>query len=118
MDMAIQDRDRAETLEISKRLLTVLRPPAPIGVDCPQRYVREDDDRGAAGARFEIALEPLQLIGAEFAHALEGGYVDQSHEMDALVIVAIPAAALCAFAVTLQILPAVIDGSVMLARDI
>ena len=43
MDMPVQDGDRAETLQISERLLAVVGAPTPFGIDRPERDVRKYD---------------------------------------------------------------------------
>src|SRR4051812_13423623 len=44
MNMPVQDCYRTEALEIAERLRAVFSTPAPVGIDRPERDVREDND--------------------------------------------------------------------------
>src|SRR6516162_7808709 len=47
VNVAIQNRDRAEPLQIGKGLSAIFGSPSPLRVNCPKRNVRKDDNRGA-----------------------------------------------------------------------
>src|SRR5580693_2016506 len=118
MNMAIEYRDRAEPLQVPQRLLAVRGAPAPIGIKRPQRNMREENDGRAGGARLQVLLQPLQLVVAKLAQPFLGSDIYESYEVDTLLIKAVPASALCAFAVALQILLAIVTGRVVLAGHI
>src|SRR5258708_36856674 len=48
MNVAVQNGDGTEALQVSECLLAVIRAPAPFGIDRPERDVREHDHRSAA----------------------------------------------------------------------
>ena len=48
VNVAVQHGHRSEALEETERLLGVVRAPAPLRIDGPQRHVREEHDRRAA----------------------------------------------------------------------
>src|ERR1700676_3301270 len=80
--------------------------------------MREDDDRRAVRLAFQIGLEPGELLGAEIAEtaALEVDDVDETYEVDAMIVEAVPTRALRALAVALQIgLAALFIDDVVLA---
>ena len=93
VDVAVQHRDRAEALEQRERLVRIVRAPAPFGINRPQRNVRVEDDRGFAGEWRHVLGQPVQLLGPEHPESAlgDGGDVDETDEMHALVIVAVPA---------------------------
>ena len=62
VDMPVEHGDRSEFLERGQRFRAVVGAPAPVREDHPQGYVREDDDRGAAGKVLHVFLEPGQLV--------------------------------------------------------
>ena len=69
---------------------------------------------------FQIGLEPGELLGAEITEpaALQIDDVDEADEVDAVVVEAVPARALGALAVALQIgLAAILVDDVVLAGD-
>ena len=80
----------------------------------------EDDDRRARAARGEIGLQPGELIGSEIAHAprLEIDDVDEADEVSAARIEGIPAVALGALAVAIEIELAIVVENVVLAGHI
>ena len=82
--------------------------------------MREDHHGPAGGLAAEIGRQPLQLVRAEVSEAFQHSGVIQADEMHVLMIEAVPSAALGAegFAVAVQILPAVIDGSIVLAGHV
>src|SRR5215467_6143349 len=47
VNVAIQNRDRAEPLQIGEGLSAIFGSPSPLRVNRPKRNVRKDDDRGA-----------------------------------------------------------------------
>src|SRR4029077_13033559 len=81
------------------------RPPSPLRVNAPERDVREHDDRGRGGASLEVVLQPFKLVVAEIAQAtgLEIDHVDETDEMHAVGVEAVPAGALGASPVALAI---------------
>src|SRR6202007_884488 len=81
----------------------------------------KDDDRRGGGEALHIVGEPSKLLGAELAHTagLEIHHVDESDEMDAIVVEGIPARALGVFAVTLEVRRAGrLVEQVVLARNV
>src|SRR5262249_6001052 len=62
MDVAVEDGHRTKFLEVEERLGAVLRAPAPILIDRPERDMSQDNDRGRGGAIFEVVLEPFELF--------------------------------------------------------
>src|ERR1700731_5099452 len=94
--MAVQHSYRTETLDIRQSLFTVVGSPSPIGVDGPQRNVREEHNRSAGRAALEIGLKPLQLFVTERPHASSLQICDiyQTDEVHTSVIEALPPAAL------------------------
>ena len=120
VDVTIQDRDRPEPTEIPERLLAVLRGPTPLRIDGPQRDVREHHDGRAGREPVQILLEPLELVLPERADAarLEGQDVHEPHEVDALVVEALPALAHRPPAVSVQVFLAAVGEDVVLARDV
>src|SRR5262249_32854398 len=119
-DMSVQHRNRAKALEVAEGLRAVIRAPAPLRIDAPQRYVGKHHDRHAFGEMLYIALHPLQLLLPQVAKpaGLEVHYVHQPAEVDALVIKAIPARSLVAVAVALKILFPVVADHLVLSRDV
>src|SRR5579864_4328452 len=80
--------------------------------------MREQHDRSTTGPRSQVVLEPSELIGTQLAHSLQRTYVYQSHEVNALLIEAVPSAAFRAFAIAFQIQLSVINGNIVLAGHI
>ncbi len=78
------------------------------------------DDGRAAGAAFQIILQPFQLLVSENAKAafLDIQDVDQPDEMHALLVEAVPTRTLGPFAEAFTILRPVIIDDVMFARHI
>jgi hypothetical protein len=120
VDVAVEDGHRAEPLEISERLRSVLGDPAPLRIDRPQRNVREDHDRGAARERRQVPLEPLELIRAQAAELarLEVEHVDEPHEVHPAVVERLPAATRPAHREPVQVLGAAVREHVVLSRDV
>src|SRR4051812_39292966 len=67
VDVAVEDCERAEPLQVAQGALPVTGPPAPLWIDHPQRDVSEHDHRRAVGNSFEIIFQPFQLRLAELA---------------------------------------------------
>ncbi len=104
MDVAVQHAHRSEAPQHRGGLLGIASPPAPVGVEGPERDVSEDHDGRGVSPRGEVGLEPGQLIGAQLAHAarFELLDVDQADEVDALMVEAEPAVAGRALAVAIE----------------
>ena len=120
MDVAVQHRHGAEPLQVRQRPRAVVGAPAPLGIHRPQRNVGEDDDRRAALETLDVLLEPLELFVAERAETA-GLQVDDVHEADevhAVLVEAVPAGALRAFAESLQVALAVVLEHVVFAGDV
>src|SRR5262249_56136826 len=94
-DVEVQYGDGEEGFQESKRALVVARSPAPLRIDGPERDVSENDDRRFGAKSFHIRFEPIELFIAELAQTagLELENVDQSNEMDAVLVEAVPAGA-------------------------
>ncbi len=120
VDVSVQDADRPEPLEEPERLFAVVGTPSPVGVNRPQRDVREDDDRCAARKPPHVVLEPGELLRPQTAEAarLEIEHVDQPDEMRPTVVEAVPPRALGAFAVAVEVALAIVGQNVVLARDV
>src|SRR5579863_3021851 len=118
MDVAVEHGDRAKAAQQRERLLAVGGAPSPGGINGPERDVREDGDWRAAFNAGEVALEPVELLGTQLAHAFELQDVDQADEVNAFVIEARPAAAARVFAEALEIKLAIVRGRVMLAGHV
>src|SRR5262249_21638737 len=105
VDVAIQHRDRAKSLEVRQRLRAIGRAPTPFTVNGPEGHVGKNNDGRAAAQAGDIFLEPIELLRPKDTKAagLEVSHVDQADEPHALVVEALPAAAAGAFAVTLQV---------------
>ncbi len=65
VDATVEHGHAAEPLEQGQRLFAVVGAPAPLGIDAPERDVREHDDGRARRQVADVALEPLELRGAE-----------------------------------------------------
>ena len=116
VDVAVEHGDRTEPLEELERLQAVLRAPAPLRVDRPERDVGEHHDRRAVGKAGHVRLEPGELLVAEDSEALVdalAGDVDQADEVDAVVVEAVPALALGPLAEPLEVLRPVADDVVL-----
>src|SRR5437660_2230696 len=113
MDVAVEDRRRPKPLHVAQRPCTVFGPPAPLRVNGPERHVSEDDYWRTGTKRGEVFLHPCELLRAQHAERrLPIGQVcdvHQAHEMDTLVVKALPPAADGAFAESLTVLAAVVD---------
>src|SRR5580658_3604445 len=80
--------------------------------------VREQDNRSTGGFRSQVVFEPFQLVRTKLAQPLQGSDIHQSHEVDALLIEAVPASPFAALAVSFQILFSIVDGNIVLAGNI
>src|SRR3977135_1374755 len=81
----------------------------------------EDDDRRARGLVFEIVGEPSELVGSQPSEAagLEVNHIDETDEVHAVVVEAVPALPLGAFAVPVEIsLAQALVDEVVLARNV
>ena len=86
VDVAVEHGHRAEPLQVGERLRAVVRAPAPLRIDGPQRDVGEHHDRRARREPRHVVLEPLELLGAEVAEpaGLEVDDVDEADEVHAV----------------------------------
>src|SRR4029077_5969229 len=82
VNMAVEHRDRTETLQMRERLFAVLRPPSPLGIDTPKRNGGEYDYRGTRGDSAQIILQPGNLFVAKLTHAFELNHVDEPNNSD------------------------------------
>jgi hypothetical protein len=103
VDVTVQNRHGAEAFDQTQRLFRIIGAPTPFGINRPERNVGEEDDRDAARKTGDISTQPIDLIGAEGAEParFEVEDVDESDEVDAGVIEAVPAVAFAALPVTL-----------------
>src|SRR6266851_5710636 len=120
VDMAVQHRHRAVTLEILERARAVLGAPAPLRIHRPERDMGEHHDGGGFRAALEVVFEPFELLGAEIAEpaGLEIDHVDKPDEVHAAGVERIPAGALGALAVALLVELDLFIEEVVLARHI
>src|SRR3984893_14853233 len=96
MNVPVQNGDRTEALEQRKRLRAVLGAPAPVLVDHLQRDMRKHHDWHAVRPVLEVGFEPCELLGAQVAEsaALQIDDVDEADEVNAVIVVTVPAGAL------------------------
>src|ERR1700733_2063272 len=120
VDMAVEHRHRAETLEVIQRAGAVLGAPAPLRIDRPQRNMGEHDNGRRFRAPLEVILKPFKLIGAEIAEAagLEVHDVDETDEVDAAGVERIPAGTLGVAFVALAIELDLFVEEIVLARHV
>src|SRR5437868_10504683 len=92
MNMTVQDRDRSKPAKKSQRLLSVIRAPAPLRIDRPERNVRENYDGSAGRQRLEVFLQPVELFLAKESQAAFANIddVDQPDEVHSFLIEAVP----------------------------
>ncbi len=107
-----------EALQIGEGLFAVSRTPAPLRVEGPERKVREHHDGSARRFRLEVFFEPCELLSPQLSHAFQGGGIHQAHEMDALLVEAVPARSPGFLAEAGQILFAVVGGVIVFAGNI
>src|SRR5205823_3378486 len=95
VDVTVKHCHGAKALQVSKRSLAVACAPAPLRINRPERDMREDDNRRAGSEILHVGLEPFELLVSELTQTagLKIQNVDQSNEMDAVLIEAIPAGA-------------------------
>src|ERR1051325_7471043 len=95
VNVAVEDRDRAEPLEKGQRLPAVVRHPAPLRIDRPERHMSEHDDGRAGAQALDVLLEPVELSRSEVPQAagLEVQNVDQADEVNAFLVEALPSGA-------------------------
>src|SRR4029453_3431137 len=100
----------------------IRRSPAPLGIDCPERDMREDNNRRAGSEILHIGFEPFKLIVSELSETagLEIQDVDQSNEMDTVFVKAVPTRAfrLDSFQVTVTVKLSAIIEHIVLPWDI
>src|SRR5690242_11483730 len=120
MNMAIENRYRAESLDVRQRLGTVIGAPAPVRIDRPERDVGKQHNRRAVRLRGQIFFQPAQLLVAEQAEAawFQVEHVDQPDEVHALLIEAVPAETFRSFAVSLEIQLSVVAQAIVFAGDV
>jgi hypothetical protein len=83
--------------------------------------VGENDDRGGIGFAFDIVGEPRELLGSKSAEpaCLKVHHIVKTYEMYAVVVEAVPALTLGAFAVAFEIeLAQALVDEVVLARNV
>ena len=118
VDVAVEHGDGAEALQVGERLCAILRAPAPVRIDHPERNVGKDDDGRRSRERGEVVLQPGELVRAEPAHGVDLLNVVEADEVHALVVEAVPAAADGSFAEAFEIERAVVGGGVVLAGNV
>src|SRR5262249_17486411 len=69
VNVTVEHRDRAKSLEILEGFRSVLGAPAPLWVDRPERDVGKQHDRGRLRFSLQVSFEPFELFGAEIAKA-------------------------------------------------
>src|SRR6266436_3814192 len=119
VNVAVEDRDRAEPLEKGERWPAVVRHPAPLGIDRTERHMREHDDGRAAAESLDVLLEPVELLRSEVPQAtgLEVQDIDQADEVNAFVVEALPSGARGS-PETAEILLTAVREDVVLARNV
>ena len=120
MDVAVQNRNGTESFQIRQRLRAVAGAPAPVLIHDPQRHMREHDDRRAAGSRPLTSFSSHSSCSvAEIAEtvALQIDHVHQPDEVHAVRVEAVPAVAIGAFTIPVQIALAVFLKDVVFARN-
>src|SRR5581483_767722 len=120
-NVPVQHGDGAEGFQEFERARSVLRTPAPFGIDHPEGNMRENDDRRAVRFPAEVVRKPRQLRFAKIAEAaaFEIDDVHKADEMYTVIVEAVPAVAFCAFAVAVEIsLAAAFIDDVVLAGHI
>src|SRR5205085_1289909 len=118
--MAVEHRHGPESLQVRQGLRAIIGAPPPLGIHGPERNVRKDDDRRTALDPLDIFREPFELVFPEAAKAarLQIDDVDETDEMHAILVEAVPACALRALAESLQITLARVTDHVVLAGHI
>src|SRR5947209_7737045 len=80
--------------------------------------MREEHDRRAGFLWRQILLEPIELLGAELAHAFKLEDVVEPDEMHPVVVEAVPSGALGGFAIAFEVELAVVRRGVVFAGDV
>src|SRR5437867_1215512 len=115
MNVPVEHRHGAETSEHRQSLLAIRGSPTPLRIYRPQGNVREHDNGRAGGNSLEILFQPVELVLSDLAQAFELNHVIQSHEVDPLVIEALPAPAGSVLAEPFHVLLAVISSDIVLS---
>src|SRR5450759_1362635 len=120
VDVAVQHRHRAKTLEVIQRAGAVLGAPAPLRIHRPQWDMGEHHDRRGLRFSLEIVLQPFQLLGAEIAEAagLEVHHIDEADEVDAASVERVPAGAPGALAVAFLVELDLFIDEIVFARHV
>jgi hypothetical protein len=118
VNVPVENGDRAEALEYRESLRAIPSGPSPLGIDRPERNVREDDDGRARGQTGGIFGEPIHLLGADLAEASELDAVVEANEVDALVVKTLPRFARGSLAEALKVHLASVGSGVVFAGDI
>src|SRR4029453_4981841 len=92
MNVTVETRNRTKPLQIRQRLLAIVGAPSPVRVHGPQRNVGEYDNWRAARESLDALLQPFELFVAGRAQpaGFEVHDVDETDEVDAAVIEAVP----------------------------
>src|SRR5208282_436571 len=119
VDVTVEHGYGAKFLQVGQSLRAVLRAPTPVGVDGPQGYMGEYDDRRAVLEMFHILFHPIELLAAERAQSarLQVQHVDQADEAHAFVVKAVPSGSLSVLSVAFKIRLPVIVQHIVFARD-
>src|SRR6516162_2791441 len=120
MDVAVEHGDRAEPLQKFDGARAIVGAPAPLLIDGPQWNVGEHHDRRLRGFSLEIVRKPLKLLFAEIAEParLKVHDVDETDEMYAVGIKAVPPGALGVPAVVVVIELHPLIEEIVLARHV
>src|SRR5207247_1268953 len=108
------------TLQQTQRLLGIVGSPAPLRINGPERHMRKKHYRRAARKSGDVFAEPVDLRRAKRSEpaGFEIEHVDETDEMDAGVVEAVPSAALCVPSVTSEVRSSVVGCDVVLARHV
>src|SRR5262249_55256741 len=95
VNVTVQHCDRAEAFQISERAFAVTGPPAPLRINCPKWDVREHDNRSIGSETFHVGFEPFKLVVSKLPYpaGLQIQNIDESDEMDAVLVEAVPTGA-------------------------
>src|SRR5262249_27231872 len=116
----VEHRDGTEPFQEAQRLLGVVGAPTPPRIDRPERHVRVDDDARAAREPGAVPLQAADLLLPEGAQTagLEIEDVDQTDEVDTVVVEALPPLTDRALAIAIEVRLAVVGGDVVLAWNV
>src|ERR1035438_3014275 len=83
MNVAVQYSDGAEVLQVAESLRTILGSPSPLGINGPQRNVREHYYGRAFGEMFNVFFQPLQLLRAQRSEVpcLQAHHIHEADKM-------------------------------------